>query len=231
MAKPLEPRLNTAWDGRTGKHKHRAFSSRLQSLLAATCSLEEKMLLLWYWLRSRLKSQQSFNALQFRPQQVTFLFMWNENFDGVGERLLPTKAAPIASLNLSISRCLWLKIWHRNKTSCSESNPVQSSRSISTTNRTCPRKGVSAQIWIEQHTEHRDFRWQHAIAWKQCQAWFWHDSNQSLQPNLSQMKCYFSKPLSDQRWQDKLWFSIWRFFGQSASVNNHLLCYWPTIHN
>ena len=33
---------------------------------------------------------------------------------------------------------LWLKIWHRNKTACSESNPVQSSRSKSTT---CPRKG------------------------------------------------------------------------------------------
>ena len=33
---------------------------------------------------------------------------------------------------------LWVKIWHRNKTSCSESNPVQSSRSKSTT---CPRKG------------------------------------------------------------------------------------------
>ena len=33
---------------------------------------------------------------------------------------------------------LWVKIWHRNKTACSESNPVQSSRSVSTT---CPRKG------------------------------------------------------------------------------------------
>ena len=33
---------------------------------------------------------------------------------------------------------LWVKIWHRNKTACSESNPVQSSRSKSTT---CPRKG------------------------------------------------------------------------------------------
>ena len=29
--------------------------------------------------------------------------MWNEIFDGIGEKLLQTKAAPIASLNLSIS--------------------------------------------------------------------------------------------------------------------------------
>ena len=33
---------------------------------------------------------------------------------------------------------LWVKIWHRNKTACSDSIPVQSSRSKSTT---CPRKG------------------------------------------------------------------------------------------
>ena len=26
-------------------------------------------------------------------------------------------------------------------------------------------------------------------------------------------------------------FSIWIFLEQCASVNNHLLCYWPTIHN
>ena len=33
---------------------------------------------------------------------------------------------------------LWVKIWHRNKTACSWLNPVQSSRSKSTT---CQRKG------------------------------------------------------------------------------------------
>ena len=33
---------------------------------------------------------------------------------------------------------LWEKIWHGSKTACSKSNPVQSSRSKSTT---CPRKG------------------------------------------------------------------------------------------
>ena len=56
----------------------------------------------------------------------------------MGEKLLPTKAAPIASLNLAIIHWSLSKIWHRNKTACSESNPVQSSRSKSTT---CPRKG------------------------------------------------------------------------------------------
>ena len=34
--------------------------------------------------------------------------------------------------------------------------------------------------------------------------------------------------ITDQRWQDELQFSIWRFFGQSVYVNIHLLCYWPT---
>ena len=45
------------------------------------------------------------------------------------------------------------------------------------------------------------------------------------------MKCDVWKPCSDQRWQDELRFSIWRFFEQSSFVNIHLLCYWPTIHN
>ena len=48
------------------------------------------------------------------------------------------------------------------------------------------------------------------------------------------MKCYVWKPCSDQPWQYKLQFLIWRsswFFEQSAFVNNHLLSYWPTIHN
>ena len=99
---------------------------------------------------------------------------------------------------------LWVKIWHRNKTACSESNPVQRSRSKSTT-------WESAQIWIKQHS---DFRWRRAKAWKRCQAWFWIDSNQSLQRNRLQMKCDVWKPCSDQRWQDQLWFStrIWIFF-------------------
>ena len=45
------------------------------------------------------------------------------------------------------------------------------------------------------------------------------------------MKWDVWKPCSDQRWQDELWFSIWRFFEQSVFVNIHLLWYWPTIHN
>ena len=50
--------------------------------------------------------------------------MWNNFFDIIGEKLLPTKAVPIALLNLLI-------MWHRNKTACSQLNPVQSSRSKS----------------------------------------------------------------------------------------------------
>ena len=45
------------------------------------------------------------------------------------------------------------------------------------------------------------------------------------------MKSYVWKPCSDQRWQDELQFSVWRFFEQSAFEIIHLPCYWPTIHN
>ena len=45
------------------------------------------------------------------------------------------------------------------------------------------------------------------------------------------MKCNIWRPSGDQRWQDERQFSIWRFFEQFVFVNNHLLCYWPTINN
>ena len=64
MAKLLGPRSGTAGASLTGKHKHRVFPSGLQSLLAATGSIEENVLtwtLLQYRLSSRVKKV--FNAL------------------------------------------------------------------------------------------------------------------------------------------------------------------------
>ena len=119
---------------------------------------------------------------------------------------------------------LWVKIWHRNKTACSESNPVQSSRSKSTT---CPGKGICSDL--NQTAQQLQI-----VALKSLETMsgiFWIDHNQSLQTNLLHMKCNVWKPCSYQCWQDKLQFSIWRFFEQSSFVIIHLLCYWPSIHN
>ena len=44
VAELLELRSDTGWVGRTVKHQHRAFPSWRQLLLAATASLEEKVL-------------------------------------------------------------------------------------------------------------------------------------------------------------------------------------------
>ena len=129
------------------------------------------------------------------------------------------KQRPLLRSNFRSLIGLWEKIWHRNKKSSAKQQIYVDDL--------CE-ENASAQIRIEQHS---DFRWQSAKAWKRCLSWFWIDHNQSLQPNWSQMKCNVWKPCSDQRWQDELRFSIWRFFEQSAFVNNHLLCYWPTIHN
>ena len=134
---------------------------------------------------------------------------------------LPKQRPLLRSIFLSVIG-LWVKIWHRNKTAYSKSNPVQSSRSKSTS---CVRKGCQLKF------QPSDFRWRSAKSWKWCQAWFWIDCNQSLQPNQLQMKCDVWRPCSDQRWQDELWFLIWRLFEQSAFANIHLLCYWPTIDN
>ena len=90
------------------------------------------------------------------------------------------------------------------------------------------KKRASTQIPTEQHSY---FRWQQA----KIGNYVWYDSDsiahQSLKSNWSQRKCYVWMPRSDLSWQDKLWFSSWRFVEQSALVNNHLVCYWPTIQN
>ena len=94
---------------------------------------------------TQLESRKGFNDYKLQAATSDFFFMWNAIFNGIGEKLLLTKAAPIASLNLSISH--W-SVWHRNKSACSELNPVQSSRSKWTT---CPKKGVCSDWnWTAQ---------------------------------------------------------------------------------
>ena len=100
------------------------------SLWDATGLLEENMLpLLLYWLSSRAKK--ILMLVDIGQRRVTFFFTWNEIFCGIGKKLLQTKAALIASLHFTIIHWSLSKIWpgHRNKTACSELNPVQISRS------------------------------------------------------------------------------------------------------
>ena len=140
---------------------------------------------------TQFKNQQGFNALLISGRDESLcVFMWNES---------------LGLIFLSVIG-LWVKIWHRNKTTCSKWNPVQSSRSKSTT---CPRKGCLLRF-ESNSTATSDGR--HAKACKQYLAWFWIDCNQSLQANWSQMKYDVWKQCSDQWWQDTLLFSIWRFF-------------------
>ena len=92
------------------------FPSLLQSLRAATGMLEENML--HSCDTDLFQESKSFKCfVNFDSEEQIFYVKWN--FDGIGNNLLPSKAALIASLNLSIIHwCL-----------SSESNPVQSSKS------------------------------------------------------------------------------------------------------
>ena len=77
------------------------FTSLQLSQQAATGSLEENMLpLLRYWLSSRVNKV--LMLCKFRAATSHFFFPCEWNFQRIGENFLPTKAAPIASLNLSI---------------------------------------------------------------------------------------------------------------------------------
>ena len=180
MAKLLGP----LW---TGKHKHRVFLRLLQLLLAATGLLEEHVLpLLWYWLNLRVKKVLIFCAYQAatRLVQVTLFLMWNEIFNGIGLKLLPTKAAPIVLLNISNFLSfigLWVK-YFGTKQHVLNWIQYKALKAAYLNRRPVLEKGC-AQIWIEQHNS---FRWLHAKLWNNV----WHDSeligndcNQSLQPH------------------------------------------------
>ena len=126
---------------------------------------------------------------RYRAVMTVFFFMWNENIDGMGEKLLPTKAVCIASLNLSTIH------WSLSKNKTQEQNRmfrIESCAKLclqpnrSQTKCDLPQERTSAQIRIDQHS---DCRWRREKACKRCLAWFWIESNQSLQPNRSQMKC------------------------------------------
>ena len=92
---------------------------------------------------------------------------------------------------------------------------------------------ASAQIRIEQRS---DFIWLRAKLGNDVR----HNSESIATKVFSQIRrklewnAMFENHVVtsvDTAWQDELRFSIWIFFEQFSFVNNHLLCYWPIIHN
>ena len=165
-AKVLGPFSGTAWAGRTSEIQHRV-PSRRQSLLAATGSLEENTLpLLWCWLSSTVNKV--LMLCRYRASTSDFLFhvKWNFRWNW-REVVAYQRLAHCFAESFYQSLVSELKIGHRNKTTCSESNPVRKGRLL--------------------RFESNDFKWRRAKAWKRCQAQFWIDCNQSLQRNRSQM--------------------------------------------
>ena len=124
-----------------------------------------------------------------------------------------------------VSHRLWVKLWHRNKTACSKSNPMQSSRSESTT---CQRK-VRLLRFESNSAATSDGVEQKLGSDVRC------DSESITTKVCSQIGCKWNAMFeshvvtSVDRTSFDFRFSI--FFEQSSFVNIHLLCYWPTIHN
>ena len=92
--------------------------------------------------------------------------------------------------------------------------------------------GSSAQIQIELHSysdgweqKLRNGVWHNSelIETKFCSqiSWKWNEMFETLSHLVTIHNC----------WQEKFQFLFWRFLEQSAFVINHLLCFWPTIHN
>ena len=123
------------------------------------------------------------------------------------------KQCPLLCSNLQSVIGLWVRIWHRNKTACSKLNPVPLNRQSIWGKGVCSSTEISDGSTQKLGNDVR--RNSESIATKAC----------------SQISSKWNVMFASQRWQDKLWFSIWRIFEQSALVNIHLLYYWSTIHN
>ena len=198
--------------------QHRLFPSRGQLLRAATGSLEEKVLkFLLYWVSLQVKKGWCF---------VNF-GLWQQRF------FLYVKMKILAELTRSCYRqepcsifqsfiSLWIKIGNRNKSACCISNPVQSSRSKSTT---CLRKGSLFRFQLdstatshgnEQQLENNLLHDSELIATKACS---------QISSKCNVMPCW------NLHWLDEFRYSIQRFVGQCDTKNNLLLCYWTTICN
>ena len=121
-------------------------------MLAATGLLEETMLpLLWYWLISRVNKVLMLCTFLAMTSHLFFHVKWNlkSSMELARSCCRPKQHPLLHSIFLSFIR-LWVKIWHRNKTTCSILNPVPSSRSKST-GMTCPRKGDCSDLnWTAQ---------------------------------------------------------------------------------
>ena len=97
--------------------------------------------LLLYWLSSSV--QQGLMLCKFQATTSHFLFSCEMKFPfELARSCWPKQSLSLLNIFLSVIG-LWVKIWYRNKTTSSKLNPVQSSRSNSTT---CPRKG--RLLWL-----------------------------------------------------------------------------------
>ena len=105
--------------------------------------------LLQYWISSRVNKVLMLCKFQATTSHYFFHVKWN--FDEIDKKLLPNKAMPITLLNLSTIHWSLSKNMTQEQTTRSELNPMQSSRSESTT---CPRKGVCSDLnWTAQRLQ------------------------------------------------------------------------------
>ena len=135
MAKLLGQRSCTAWAGlgRTGEHKHAvaAGSDRLAWGKRAGSVLP----LLLYWISSTVKKVLMLCRYRAVTTDFFFIMALEMKFPSNGREVVATQRPLLFSILQSFIG-LWVQIWHRNKTACSELNPVQSrSKSM-----TCPWK-------------------------------------------------------------------------------------------
>ena len=118
---------------------------------------------------------------------------------------------------------LWVKIWHGNKATCSESNPVQKSRSKSTT---CPWKGSLLGFQSKRNTT------SDACA-QMIENNLWDDfdrSQQRFETLANERQCQKAKKIPALTGRASTLNLTWNVClsntQQSASQNDHALCYW-----
>ena len=100
----------------------------------------------------------------------------------------PKQRPKLCSIFLSFIG-LWVKIWHRNKTTYSKLNPVQTLQSSRSKSMTCLKEENLLRFKLNSTETSNDCAQKLGNDVCRRLVWFWIDCNQSLQPNQWQMKC------------------------------------------
>ena len=169
-----------------------------QRLMTGTCWYQSNQLSAWLWLLAGIN-------------HVCLLLLWidvGQSPKQLAPSVIEALVTPVWVQRLNLLERLGDDVHH-----CVAIKPfvILASYDLLVDNRMSSSLDMHKFITLVLNATHGNGNRNTWKAWKLCLAWLWIDSNQSLQPNCSKCNIWKLCTCSDQRWQDKFQFLIWRF--------------------